>query len=288
MIDMVKFGPSGNDELFYAQGFKHTTDAFAWVKQMGLDLYEYSFGRGVLLKDETAQLYAELAKQNDLQISVHAPYFINLANQNEEAVSKSFGYIDKSLEKLVLMNGQKCVVHIGSCMDMDRAEAIERVSYNLQRFMDYFDEKYADKDIFVCPEAMGKFKQIGTYQEIIDLCTMHKCLIPTLDFGHINCILQGKLNNKDAYRRILDYLFEKLGDERARKLHVHFSKIEYSDKGEVKHLTLADDKFGPPFEPLAELLVEYKMDETTVICESKDIMAQDAKQLKTTYLSYCK
>lgn len=280
---MVKFGPSGNDKLFYEQGFKSTLDAFSWVKQMGLELYEYSFGRGILLSDEKAQTYATLAKQNGIQISVHAPYFINFANSNEDAIQKSFDYVDKSLSKLILLNGNKCVVHLGSCLSLPREEALSNVRYNLQRFMDYFDEKFASQNLYVCPEAMGKFQQIGTYQEIIDLCAMHRSLIPTLDFGHINCILQGKLNNKQEYRKIIDYLFDKLGEEKAKKLHIHFSKIEFSEKGEVKHLTLSDEKYGPPFEPLAELLYEYKMDEATVISESKEIMAQDAKKLKTIF-----
>ena len=280
---MVKFGPSGNDILFYAQGHKSTLEAFDWVKNLGLGLYEYSFGRGITLSDDTAKLYGDTAKKCGIEISVHAPYFINLANPDAETVNKSFNYIDKSLQKLLMFGGKKCVIHIGSCMKMPRFEALKNVDYNLRKFMETFDEKYANSGVVLCPESLGKFKQIGTYQEIIDFCCFHKSLIPTLDFGHINCILQGKLNNKYEYRKILDYLFEKLGEERAKKLHIHFSKIEFSDKGEVKHLTLADDKYGPPFEPLAELLIEYKMDDATIICESKEIMAQDAKRLSDIF-----
>ena len=279
---MVLFGPSGNDELFYEQGYKSSKEVFKWLREMGLDLYEYSFGRGILLKDETAIEYAELAKENNILVSVHAPYFINLANPDIEAIQKSFDYIDNSLNKLILLNGKKCVVHIGSCMKMTRNDALKNVTYNLQKYMDSFDDNYGDKNIFVCPETMGKFQQIGTYKEIIDLCTLHKQLVPTLDFGHINCILQGNLS-LDEYRKILDYMFEKLGDEKAKMVHVHFSKIEFSDKGEVRHLTLEEKKYGPNFEPLAFLLKEYKMDNVTIISESKNIMAQDAKKLKSIF-----
>lgn len=282
---MVKFGPSGNDKLFYEEGHKTTAEAFKWVKNLGLDLYESSFGRGITLSDQTAIEYGKIAKECGVEISVHAPYFINLANPNIEAIDKSFGYILNSLQKLIIFGGRKCVVHIGSCMNMTRDEALKNIDYNLHRFMEIFDERFSKNAILVCPEAMGKFKQIGTYQEVIDFCCMHKALVPTLDFGHINCVLQGRLNNKEEYRKILDYLIEKLGEDKARQLHVHFSKIEFSDKGEVKHLTLADEKFGPPFEPLAELLQEYKMDEATVICESKEIMAQDAVKLKNIYVN---
>ena len=284
---MVRFGPSGNDEKFYAQGHKSSKDVFEWLKQIGLDLYEYSFGRGILLKDETALEFANLAKLNNIEISVHAPYFINLANPNEEQIKKSFDYITASLKKLKLMNGNMCVVHLGSCMKMNREEALQITKKNLIRYMEIYDSIFKDDKLFICPETMGKFQQIGTYKEITDLCTIHDALIPTFDFGHINCILQGKLD-KNYYRKILDYLFDKLGDEKANKLHIHFSKIEFSDRGEVKHLTLDDIKYGPEFEPLAELLIEYKMDNVTVISESKNIMAQDALKLKKIYQSLVK
>jgi len=280
---MVKFGPSGNDKLFYEEGHKSTAEAFEWIKNLGLDLYEYSFGRGITLSDDTALAYGEIAKKCGIEISVHAPYFINLANSCAESVEKSFGYISNSLQKLIIFGGKKCVVHIGSCMQMKREDALKNVDYNLHKFMEKFDENFSHSEVLICPESLGKFKQIGTYQEIIDFCCMHKALVPTLDFGHINCILQGRLNKKDEYRKILDYLFDKLGEHKAKQLHIHFSKIEFSDKGELKHLTLADEKFGPPFEPLAELLQEYKMDKATVICESKEIMAQDAVKLKNIY-----
>ncbi len=279
---MIKFGPSGNDDLFYEQGFSSTKDVFKWLNDFGLDLYEYSFGRGILLKDETAIEFANNAKQNNIQISVHAPYFINLANPDNDAIEKSFNYISNSLDKLILMQGEKCVVHIGSCMKMAREDALRNVTNNLKRFMELFDEKYCNKKIYLCPETMGKFQQIGTYKEIVDLCTMHDSLIPTFDFGHINCILQGNLD-KENYKRIIEYSFEKLGEFRTRKMHIHFSKIEFSSKGEIRHLTLDDTEFGPEFEPLATLLQDYKIDNATIISESKNIMAQDAKKLKDIF-----
>ena len=279
---MIKFGPSGNDEKFYEQGHKSSKEVFEWLKGMGLDLYEYSFGRGILLKDETAVEFSKLAQANGIEISVHAPYFINLANPDQNQITKSYDYITDSIKKLLLMNGKMCVVHLGSCMKMDRGEALKNIKYNLEKYMDIFDEYFSKHNIFLCPETMGKFQQIGTYKEIVDLCALHKSLIPTFDFGHINCILQGKLN-KDEYKRIIDYLFDNLGEFKAKKLHIHFSKIAFSEKGEVKHLTLNDATYGPEFEPLAQLLIDYKMDEVTIISESKNVMAQDALKLKNIY-----
>ena len=129
---------------------------------------------------------------------------------------------------------------------------------------------------------MGKPAQIGTYQEVIDMCTISPNFIPTLDFGHINALGQGCLKTEDDYRKIIDYLFDTLGEEKARKVHIHFSKIEYGAKGEIRHLTLEDQKYGPEFEPLAKLIKEYKM-EPVIISESSEVMAHDALILKNIY-----
>ena len=111
---------------------------------------------------------------------------------------------------------------------------------------------------------------------------MDKCLIPTLDFGHINCFTHGSLKTEKDYEDILQYVRSELGEFKAKNLHIHFSKIEYTDKGEVKHLTLEDNEYGPEFEPLAKII--KKMDlEPSIICEAKEIMMEDAIKLHGIY-----
>ena len=114
------------------------------------------------------------------------------------------------------------------------------------------------------------------------MCKISDNFIPTLDFGHINALTQGTLKTETDYRKIIDYMFEELGAEKAKKVHIHFSKIEYGAKGEIRHLTLADEKYGPEFAPLAKVLKEYDMS-PVVICESSELMAHDALILKEIY-----
>ena len=105
-------------------------------------------------------------------------------------------------------------------------------------------------------ETMGKLNQLGTIEEVIELCKLGGTLSPVVDFGHVNCReLGAAFKTKDDYRRVFDRIGETLGDSYARDLHCHFSKIEYTDKGEKKHLTFEDDKFGPPYEPFAEAVM---------------------------------
>ena len=109
-------------------------------------------------------------------------------------------------------------------------------------------------DMYLCIETMGKQAQIGTYEEIIDLCKVDDIVMPTFDFGHINALTQGTLQTKEDFEKIFDYCLETLGELRTKNVHIHFSKIEYGAKGEIRHLTFEDEKYGPNFQPLTEVL----------------------------------
>ncbi len=278
---MIKFGPAGNDKNFYDAGYKSTVDAPIWLKEIGLTAFEYSFGKGVLLKDETAIEIGNAMKENNISISVHAPYFINLANPDDEMVEKSYNYVLRSLEKLRLLGGNRCVIHIGSCGKLSREEALVLIKKRLQILVEKVKEAGFD-DMFLCIETMGKQAQIGTYQEIIDLCKVDNIVMPTFDFGHINALTQGSLKTKEDFEKIFDYCLETLGEYRTRNVHIHFSKIEYGAKGEIRHLTFEDEKYGPQFEPLAEVL-KARGYTPVIICESKDVMAMDALKMRDIY-----
>ena len=138
------------------------------------------------------------------------------------------------------------------------------------------------EDMYICLETMGKSAQIGTYEEVLDFCTLYDKYIPTFDFGHINSITQGSLKGYEDYKAIIDKSILVIGEEKTKICHIHFSKIEYGAKGEIKHLTLEDDKYGPEFDGLAQVISEYNLT-PTIISESKEYMARDAKILKNIY-----
>lgn len=280
---MIKFGPSGNCESFYAEGYKHSYQAGEWLSKKGLNAYEYSFGKGILLSDEMAGKIGEEMKKYGITISLHAPYFINFANPDDEMVEKSYGYVIDSLKKLRIMGGSHLVVHPASCGKMDRADAVALTKKRLAILKDRIIAEGLD-DMYVCLETMGKSAQIGTVDEILDFCTIFDHYMPTFDFGHINALTGGTLKTDADYEAIIVKCLTTLGDYRTKNVHIHFSKIEYSSKGEVKHLTLEDTKYGPEFAPLARVIKKYNL-EPTVICESKGIMAIDAMKLRDIYYS---
>ena len=280
---MIRIGPSGNSDSFYASGRKHTFEEGEFLHEIGLNAFEYSFGRGVSMSDETAQkIRAEFTKY-DIAISVHAPYYTNFSNPDPEMINKSIGYVIQSLVACNKLGGERVVVHPAACGKAKREDAVAAAKSNLELLDNAVKE--LPFDFKVCLETMGKLNQIGTVEEIVDFCTISDKFFPCFDFGHINSYMRGGLKTKDDYRKILDYTIEKLGFNKASQMHVHFSKIQYGDKGEIRHLTFEDKEYGPEYAPLAELFDEYKMS-PYIVCESSGTMSDDALIMKSCHKTF--
>ena len=278
---MTLFGPSGNGESFYAAGYSHTEQAAKFVRGMGLDCFEYSFGRGVRMTEAKAVSIGDAFRAEGVEISVHAPYYINFANPSDESAQKSFGYVLESGKMLRAMGGRRCVFHPAAQGKMPREEAVSLTEERLKILRDYI---YLNgmNDLYFCPETMGKTAQIGTLEEVVRFCKIDEVFLPAVDFGHINAREQGSLRTVSDYKERLEYMIAELGYERVKHFHVHFSKIQYSVKGEVRHLTFADSEYGPEFAPLAAALKELGL-EPYIVCESAGTQAEDALEMKRIY-----
>ena len=280
---MIKFGPSGNSESFYAEGFSHTEEAAAFVKKRGLDCFEYSFGRGVRMSEDKAISIGEAFEAEGVEISAHAPYFINFANPDDEMAAKSYGYVLDTAKALQLMKGKRVVFHPAAQGKVSREEAVALTEDRLKILRDYI---YLNnmQDMIFCPETMGKLAQIGTVEEVVRFCKVDPVYTPCADFGHINAREQGSLVTVDDYKSRLEYMIAELGFARMEHFHVHFSKIMYSAKGEVKHLTFADTVYGPEFEPLAVALKALNL-KPYIVSESAGMQAEEAEMMKKIYNS---
>lgn len=283
---MIKFGPSGNCQSFYEAGYSRTEDSAKFVKEHGLDCFEYSFGRGVKMSAAKASSIASAFQEAGIEISVHAPYFINFANPDEEMVSKSYGYLLDSARAVRQMGGRRIVFHPAAQGKEERALVLTRTKERFQKLRDLI---YLNgfSELLFCPETMGKAAQIGTIEEIVEFCELDPVFVPCVDFGHVNAREQGSLKTEEDYRVRLNYMIDRLGYERMKNFHAHFSKIQYGAKGEIRHLTMRDEIFGPEFEPLAKVLCELKL-EPYLVSESAGTQTEDAVEMKRIYESVSK
>lgn len=278
----ANFGPAGNSDSFQKMGYKSFADIPRYVREMGLDCYEYQCGRGVKISEESAKKLGKLAEEEGIALSVHSPYYISLSGIEEEKRLKSIDYVLQTARAAQAMGARRIVVHSGSCGKLSREEALALAKDTLARCQQALDENGLEQ-IILCPETMGKVGQLGTLEEVMELCKVSERFLPCVDFGHLNARSFGGIRGKTEFAAILDTMERELGVERARVFHSHFSKIEYTQKGgEKMHLTFADTLFGPDYEPLMELLAQRGYT-PTIICESAGTQAEDARTMKQYY-----
>ncbi len=279
-MNIAKFGPSGHSESFSLE-HSATIEMPKWISARGLELFEYSFGKGVRISSETATAIGQEAEKYGIEMSVHAPYFISFASLEPQKVENSITYLTSSLKVLRHFGGQRCVFHTGSENGQPRKEAFARAKDAFSRALDEIRAEGLD-DMYVCPETMGKSAQIGTVEEIIELCNLAPNVYPCIDFGHINALYGGSLKCADDFQAIVDKLFDGIGEEKTKNMHVHFSKIMYGPKGEIKHLTFEDTVYGPEFDGFAEVIVKNGLT-PHVLSESAGTQAEDAQTIKSLY-----
>lgn len=281
----AKFGPAGNSNSF-SKVYKSSLAAPKWVKEQGLDCYEYQCGKGVHVGEETARKLGQNALEAGISLSLHAPYFINLANPDPESLQKTIGYITSACQAAAWMGAGRVIIHSGALMKRTRREAQDIALYSLREVIRACDEQ-GFGDITLCPETMGKINQLGDLDEVLELCTLDERLTPCIDFGHLYARTLGELEGHEACVRMLDRVEEVLGAERASRFHSHFSHIQFTPKGGEKcHRTFEDDDgFGPDWSPLAAEVARRNWS-PTFICESAGTQAEDALTMKKIYREF--
>lgn len=233
--------------------------------------------------EETARAVGVAAKAHGIRLSLHAPYFINLANPASESRKKTTNYILSACQAADWMGAGRVTVHTGALMKRTRREALDIAIPTLKEVLRVCDgEGYGH--IALCPETMGKINQLGDLDEVLELCQLDERLLPCIDFGHLYARSLGALEGEEVTCRMLDRVETELGPDRAARFHSHFSKIAYTPNGGEKvHLTFDQEEFGPDPAPLMRQLA-LRGWSPTIICESAGTQDVDALTMKEMYL----
>lgn len=276
------FGPGGNSDAFRRAGYRSTLDAPRFVASCGLDAYEYEAGQGLSASPEMLAAIGKEAVAHGIRLSFHTPYFISLSSVEPEKRRKSVDYLYESAAASDALGASVMVVHTGSAAKISRETAMEYAAETLR----WADDMLADNrfSVKLGLETMGKLNQLGTLDEVIALCKLSPRFVPVVDFGHINARERGILRTEDDFKRIFDQIATELGAEAAEHLHCHFSRIEYTEKGEKRHLTFADETFGPDHRPLLRAVANLGVS-PTFISESAGTQSEDAGEMKAYYQS---
>ena len=247
------------------------------VKELGLNALELEFVRSVYIKDvEEAKRIGEHAKKIGVHLSIHAPYFINLNSSEKAKVAASEKRIMDSVKVAHYANALSVVIHSAYYMKMDANIVYERVRDEYKKLRKKIvDEGY--ENVIMRPELMGKHTQFGTVDEIIRLSEDVEGVLPCIDFAHY--VARYEKNSYEGFAEIFEKMENRLGKNSLKNVHIHFSDIEYSEKGERRHLVLGD---GPlRWHDMVKCWREYKL-EGIVISESPNIEI-DAIKVKKYY-----
>ena len=272
MMD-VRFGPAGRP-INYSGNAK---DACSYIKAEGLEAYEYQATYGVKISQQSAMELKKNSETEDVLVSMHAPYYINLSSNKEDVVERSIKRLVQSAKASEWMGAYRTVFHPGFYTSFTSEETMKRCKEAINNIMEEL-EGFGVKEFCFAPETTGKRSQLGNLDEIIEICRSFDHFEPTVDFAHIYARSRGKINNREDYRQIFMKLENELG---IKSLHSHFTHIEYTDSGERKHHILSDENYGPPVKPFIEEIIECGWD-ITVICESP-LIDQDALVMKDLY-----
>ncbi len=281
MMQRPLFGTAGLSASFSQQGFKKMWQVPQYLAGFGLGAFEYQCGRGVRLAEQTAAEMVKEGEKHGIVYSLHAPYYISMSSMKEETRLGSLRYFLQSAQAVRMLGGSRVVFHAGSCGGQSREQALSKAKDTLARARHELDEA-GFWDIYLCPETMGKQGQLGTLDEVLQLCKSSERCIPCIDFGHLNARSGGAIKGIEDYEQIVDAIGEALGEAATENFHVHFSKIEYSAGGEKRHLTFEDECFGPQPQPLMQLFAQRGI-APTVICESDGTQAEDAQTMQRQY-----
>ena len=275
---MALFGPAGLADSFKTLRYKKSIQVADYLSRFGLTAFEYQAGRGVKIGTDAARQLGNVLADKNIQVSIHAPYFISMSSVEEEKRLNSVNYILQSAQALDAMGGRRIIFHSGSCGKITREEALSKAMNTMGLMMEAMDAN-GFGHMTPCPETMGKVNQLGSLDEVLALCTVDKRILPCIDFGHLNARDGGVIKGKDDYLRIIDRIAETLKDDRFMYFHSHFSKIEYTKGGEKRHLTFRDTVWGPEYEPLMDVVYENNLS-PVFICESAGTQTEDAQAMQ--------
>ncbi len=249
-----------------------------YLAKLGLDALEYEAVRGVNIREEKARLLGEEAEKHGITLSMHAPYYVNLASGKQEVIDKSVRRLVDALRASEWMHAYVVVFHPGYYKDLGREGSVRRVIESLRRVLEEASA-LGVKYPFLGPETTGKTSQVGSIEDIIEICSSTERCRPVVDWAHLYARSLGEfLRASEEAVRIIDLLEKELGREAVSPLHQHFSRIEYGRGGEKQHHPLNEDEYGPEFSYVCEALMETGVD--SVIISESPLLDRDALVMK--------
>lgn len=268
----MRFGPAGIP--IKCKG--NTVEGIRFTKKLGLACMELQFGHGIMLGDALAEECRKAALEEKIILSAHAPYYVNLLSSDKRKQGASKHRILETARVLHKAGGGRVVFHPGYYGELGKAQAFKVMAAQF----DFLLKKVkAEKlNVVLSPETTGKLSAWGDLDELLEMAKKKKTSL-TIDFAHLHARCNGCLKKEKDFLELLKKVEKKLGRKALKNLHIHFSGIAYTEKGERHHLPVSSN--SPPYRELLKAL-KRKRCNGTIISESP-LIEEDALLLQKTW-----
>ena len=256
---------------------RNTADGIRHVKKLGLGNMELEFVHSVNITREKSPEIRKIAEENNIILTCHAPYFINLNSLEKAKIKASIDRILNSARILNLCGGYSVAFHAGFYMGQDPKKVYDAIKHNIQEIISTL--KQEGNNILIRPETTGKETQFGNVDEILQLSQELDNVMPCVDFAHFHARTNGKYNTYGEFTSILEKIEKALGKKGLENMHIHITGINYGLKGEKNHLNLEESDLK--YRELLKALKDFKV-KGVVVCESPNIEG-DALMMKKTF-----
>jgi deoxyribonuclease-4 len=278
MADRPRFGPAGVPPTFRIMKAA-LADVPGLLREEGLDAFEYQavrWGAKPQIKREEAEKLGLEAKEKDVWLSLHGSYFINFCGEKE--------IIEASKQRLIAcataaswMNAHVVVFHPGFYGKRPQKEVFRTCLEAMRGTVETL-KNLGIKNVKIGPETMGKPSQFGSLDEVLSLCEEVEQTQPVIDWAHLHARDKGRFKTIDDFRKVTEEIEKRLGKEAIKNMHCHFTKVEFTDKGEKCHHVMDEAAYGPDFAILAKVIAEYKLN--PVIISESPILDLDAIKMR--------
>lgn len=249
------------------------------ITEMGLDGLEVEFVHGVRMNEANQNLVKDFSKKENMLVTCHGPYYINLNSQESEKIDASVERILETARMGKEIGAYSITFHAAFYMKQSADDVYKTVYKSMEKICSTLESE--NNNIWVRPETTGKGTQWGTLEEIVQLSKEFKNVLPCIDFAHIHARNNGIFNTYDEFAKMLEYVGNELGNEAFENFHAHLAGIEYSVKGEKNHLILEESDMN--YKDLLKAFKDFNV-KGALVCESPNIEG-DTKLLKEYYLS---
>jgi len=256
---------------------RNTLNGIKKVRELGLDGMELEFVRNINVKKELAPQVKKLSEKLDLKLTCHGSFFVNLNSMKKEKISASRQRILASARRANECGAFSVTFHAAFYQKTEPKKVYENVKAEMKKITETL--KSEGNKIWVRPETTGKPSQFGTIEEIVSLSRELEQVFPCVDFSHLYARSNGKFNSFEDFSSVLELMEKQLGKSSLNELHCHVSGIEFSEKGERKHLVLKESKFN--YVGLLRAFKEFNC-AGVIVCESPNL-EDDALLLKKEF-----